>query len=296
MMMARRRRFDASWLVACAAAAQLAAAAAPGPPTTVQLFELFELHVATALPFEQQPPGNPYNFTECRVAATFQQPADLGAVSVDGFYMVPYKRSFVNRSIKYAEHELLVAEEQASGWYVRYAPQNIGPHRYNVSAVCGTQPPVEIAQGSFEAVVSATTDGGFVQPSPNRRHFQLSRSGDSFLPVGQDIAWPTTFNGSYDTDTWLTSLGEHGGNFARVWMCANLVYGRYADEIAGNQGGKKRTPPQSMVALEQEPYRYDQRAAWRFDQTLRTSRRYGIRILATLESFSTLRTPPALCE
>jgi hypothetical protein len=295
MMMARRRRFDASWLVACAAAAQLAAAAAPGPPTTVQLFELFELHVATALPFEQQP-RNPYNFTECRVAAMFQQPADLGAVSVDGFYMVPYKRSFVNRSIKYAEHELLVAEEQASGWYVRYAPQNIGPHRYNVSAVCGTQPPVEIAQGSFEAVVSATTDGGFVQPSPNRRHFQLSRSGDSFLPVGQDIAWPTTFNGSYDTDTWLTSLGEHGGNFARVWMCANLVYGRYADEIAGNQGGKKRTPPQSMVALEQEPYRYDQRAAWRFDQTLRTSRRYGIRILATLESFSTLRTPPALCE
>ena len=195
-MMARRRRFDASWLVACAAAAQLAAAAAPGPPTTVQLFELFELHVATALPFEQQP-RNPYNFTECRVAAMFQQPADLGAVSVDGFYMVPYKRSFVNHSIKYAEHELLVAEEQASGWYVRYAPQNVGPHRYSVSAVCGTQPPVEIAQGSFEAVVSATTDGGFVQPSPNRRHFQLSRSGDSFLPVGQDVAWPTTFNGSY---------------------------------------------------------------------------------------------------
>jgi hypothetical protein len=92
----------------------------------------------------------------------------------------------------------------------------------------------------------------------------------------------------------MTALAENGGNFARVWLCANLVYGRYDRQIAKNENGKTRTPQQSMVALEQVPFRYEQRAAWRFDQTLRTARRLGIRVLATIESFSTLRTPPAL--
>ena len=116
----------------------------------------------------------------------------------------------------------------------------------------------------------------------------------SFVPIGHNLAYPTIVNGSFDTDRWLQNLAAHGGNFARVWLGSNLLYEKYNSEILNNQRSKGTRSPQSLVALEHLPYRYDQKAAWRFDQTLQTARENGIRILATLESFSSLRTPPAL--
>jgi hypothetical protein len=259
-------------------------------PQQVGLFELFELRVATTLPFAHEP-RNPFNLSECRVEAAFRLPPVLeeeGAAEtvprvqrVDGFYMQEFRRSFVNASIRYAQHELL-EPTRPGGWYVRWSPQRAGRHSYTVSATCAGQappgPPALLRSGAFDAVETAASraHGGFVQPSPNRRHFRLShRSNASFVPIGQDIAWPTTFNGSFDTDRWISHLASNGGNFARVWLCASLVYGRYTQEIARNDNNKTRPDPKAMVALEQSAYFYDQRAAWRFDQTLRTARRWG---------------------
>ncbi len=269
------------------------------PPSiaTVGLFELLELRLPQRLPFKQQP-RNPFNFSECRVWASFlRKSADSTSEVVDGFYMTDFRRSFVNETVRYAVHEELTPTGPPA-WYVRWTPRQIGSYTYEVHAACANQLPrdVLLKTGTVQATADSSTHelGGFVEAGPNHRHFRLGYSGRSFVPVGQDIAWPTVFNGSFDSDRWMTALAENGGNFARVWLCANLVYGRYDRQIAKNENGKTRTPQQSMVALEQVPFRYEQRAAWRFDQTLRTARRLGIRVLATIESFSTLRTPPAL--
>ena len=219
-------------------------------------------------------PRNPYNFSECRTWAVIAQPGHNQQLIVDGFCMTEYRRSFVNESIRYAQHELLTAGRSA--WYFRWSAQHAGKHRYKAFAACHALEPVLLTSGSFNAVVTVDSEahGGWVQPSPNRRHFKLSHNNASYVPIGQDIAWPTTFNGSFDTDRWMGHLADQGGNFARVWLCASLDYSRYHTEIAKNQN-KSRPSPQEMVALEQSAWRYDQRAAWRFDQTLRTARHVG---------------------
>eukprot|EP01052_Picozoa_sp_SAG31_P012396 SAG31_NODE_724_length_12555_cov_11.624277_2_plen_619_part_00 len=249
---------------------------------------------ARALLLRRRQPKNPYNFSECRVAVTIEQPTSGGTVvSIDGFYMTEFKRSFVNHTIRYAQHEVL--EAGRSGWYIRWSAQHPGLHRYSASAICNASRPVFIVSRIFRVVATADAlaHGGWVRPSSNRRHFELSHSHASYVPIGQDIAWPTIFNGSFDTDRWMGQLADHGGNFARVWLCASLDFARYGHDIARNEDNKTRPCPQAMVALEQSAFVYDQRAAWRFDQTLRTARQHGMRVLATLESFSTLRTPPA---
>eukprot|EP01048_Picozoa_sp_COSAG05_P025729 COSAG05_NODE_6683_length_921_cov_0.930657_1_plen_241_part_01 len=222
-----------------------------------------------------------------------EQPDHCGNLTIDGFYMTEFTRSFVNQSIRYAQHELLTAGK--SGWYFRWSAQQAGIHSFRAFTACQGSQPALLSVGSFNAVETPDSQahGGWVRPSFNRRHFQLSHSNASYVPIGQDIAWPTTFNGSYDTDRWIEHLADQGGNFARVWLCASLDYSHYGRAIAKNENNKTRPNPQMMVALEQSGYSYDQRAAWRFDQTLRTARQHGVRVLATVESFSTLRISPA---
>ena len=286
-------------------AAQISIILASGKPSDVEflqirlgVFEKLELNVGSN-PFNVAP-SNPFNFSECRVFAVFESGCSSGKpcnsrerLTVDGFYMQKMRRNFVNASIRYAQHELLVPDGPP-GWFVRWSAAYPGSYSYQVFSGCEDQPrPTILTSGTIVAVATKKA-GGYVQVSPNGRHFKLSYSGRSFVPIGQNLAYPTIVNGSFDTDRWLQNLAAHGGNFARVWLGSSLLYEKYNSEILNNQRSKGTRPPQSLVALEHLPYRYDQKAAWRFDQTLQTARENGIQILATLESFSSLRTPPAL--
>ena len=181
----------------------LALSSPPSPVATVGLFELFELRLSQQLPFKRQP-RNPFNFSECRVWASFSHESpDRDSEVVDGFYMTDFRRSFVNATVRYAVHEQLTPTGPPA-WYVRWSPRWAGKFVYQVFASCADQSPqrVPLKSGTLQATANSASRelAGFVEAGPNRRHFRFGHSGRSFVPVGQDIAWPTVFNGSFDSD------------------------------------------------------------------------------------------------
>jgi len=153
---------------------------------------------------------NPYDPANIDLAVEFTSPGGK-KLSVPAFFGQPYERRQVERSGRKAEW---LYPTGMPGWKARFAPTEVGA--WSCEAVLkdrvGTARSAAVA---FQCTASA--DKGFVRVSVRNPHYLERDDGSPFFAVGQNVAFITD---SYLGAEMIGRLGAAGGNFARVWACA----------------------------------------------------------------------------
>lgn len=170
-------------------------------PALWQRFELAVTNVPAA--------SNPFDPDQIRLDATFTLPSGK-AMLVPAFWYQGYVRSLSGGYEKDTPFG-------NPGWRLRFTPPESGT--YSISLIIRTNgqmsgSPVTI---SF-SVPAAPAAGrfGFVRIGSGNRYFETD-DGQALPLNGQDVGWPSG-RGTYDYDTWFSSMQAAGENFARVWM------------------------------------------------------------------------------
>ncbi len=138
--------------------------------------------------------GNPFDYTENDIKATFRQP-DGKSVTVPAFF----DGGADNRT-----------------WRIRYTPRISGD--YTLTGITRNGSPVPLASlGAKKWTVAkdAASQSGFVRrDSKNPRRFRYE-NGSVYYPIGCNIAWGSQ---GIEVPALITKLGAAGGNWSRVWM------------------------------------------------------------------------------
>lgn len=246
-------------MAAIMAAAVAAAAAGPAAPTIVPQYGKFEACVTT-LPFTVT---NPFNYSEAMVQGTFAGPDGAAAVTVDGFYMIPYTRSLVNN----VEQLTQTASPQ---WCVRFAPSVTGTFQYTLTAwtVHTASQQYHLAQGSFLCNGTGPQPSGFVTVARNNQYFE-SDAGTTYFPIGENVAWSNA-SGTYAYDHYFQRIAAHGGNYARVWLTDGQVL------------------MHDLLATETKLGQANLENSWRVDYIVELAQSLDMRLLMATESFNLL--------
>lgn len=125
-----------------------------------------------------------------------------------------------------------------------------------------------------------------VSVGPNQQH--LVAGNRTWLPLGINIAWPTTSKKVSVLDyyePYFEGMAAAGGNFARVWLgpCLNQT-SSYNPLMLLKTDGAPGSAPQ-----------IDLEAAAVLDHLLDLAASYGIRLLIALDSFNSL-CPPSVSQ
>ena len=168
-----------------------------------------------------------YGRAEWRIdpGATYDNPFDPDAVAIDAHFTGPGGRKIVLPVFwaqnfadnDFGHHDTRTATPAGEGfWLARFAPTAAGEWSLRVV--------VKDRHGTRESPVSTfrvTADGngrGFVRRATANDRYLAFDSGQSFFPIGLNIAWPSNDGGLADYDAWFGKLGAAGGNFVRIWM------------------------------------------------------------------------------
>ena len=163
------------------------------------------------LALRAQPVGdNPYDPADVDFSVELTSPGGK-RLSVPAFYFQPYERRQVDRGGRKAEW---LYPAGMPCWKARFAPTEVGA--WTCAAVlkdrAGT---ARSATATFECVASA--DRGYIRVSAKDPRYLEFDDGTPFFAVGQNVAFVTD---SYLATEMIRKLGAAGGNFARVWACA----------------------------------------------------------------------------
>lgn len=199
---------------------------------------------------------NPFDPDQIAIDATFTGPGGRKLI-VPGFWSAEC-RPEVSRNG--TEHWVQTGPAQ---WLVRACLPEAGDWQMRVAArdKDGTRnsEPLTIH-------VERSDSPGFIRRAPdNTRYFQFD-SGAPYFAVGLNIGWPGR-RGSADDEAWFTRLASAGGNFARIWLCANRAM--IEDKKTG-------------------PGRYDLAACAYFDRVLQLAAERRIAVMLTFQNHSQL--------
>lgn len=195
---------------------------------------------------------NPFLEWEMRVYAEFTHPQVANPIIVDGFYMKNYNPVMVNplpepaNGEGYTEQEYddLGSYEESITLYnfrVRFAPIRIGNWTCKVHIVTPSQ---TISSPSFQFHVVDTGNQGYLRAGNNGRFLEIgSGGGTTFLPVGANAPWPSTYEWfdpefaeksklyNWSTNTWGKAPEEYRTNYLvpRVYEKYRSVLSSMAD-------------------------------------------------------------------
>jgi hypothetical protein len=178
-------------------------------------------------PKAHTPAVGAYQVTEWIVdpGRSYDNPFDPGQIAIDATFIGPKGRELVVPGFWSAECRPETARNGAERWV------QIGPGHWLVRA-CLPEP------GDWQMrVIAADKDGarnsepltvhvdrsnspGFIRRAPENERYLQFDSGAPYFAVGLNVGWPTR-RGSADDEAWFSRLSAAGGNFARVWLCAN---------------------------------------------------------------------------
>lgn len=208
---------------------------------------------------------NPYDYTDISVSMTFTKPSGSGLKCL-AFWYKPYEELRLVNAVTDAEGYLTSGTENvrwtADGvdhYRVRITPDEAGTWEYVLAVTLG-ETVVQTMTGSFEIGEGIQTPGFVSVDSANRRQFVFD-SGESYFPIGLNLAWYSTSLGSHDYDNWFKSLSGAGGNYARIWM-ANWSFSLHKDSYSD--------------------FETRQSVAIRLDHVFDVASRYGIYVMLTL--------------
>ncbi len=145
-------------------------------------------------------------------------------------------------------------------WKCRFSPDSPGPWTYEIVARQRDQ----TAHFSSNFRVKKSKGQGFIRLSSKDPHYFSYDNGDSYFPIGENVAWPSE-NGIVDYDRWIPGLAAQGGNFARIWMATWSFGVEWNDTGLGD-------------------YTKRQDRAWKLDKVMELCERQGVKVMLTLIS------------
>jgi hypothetical protein len=230
-------------------------------PAEVHRFDILEADVDAAGTYD-----DPFDPTQVHLDAKVTRP-DGSSINVPGYLDRSYRRSLVNG-------EERVEPDGPVHWKLRFAPDKEG--KYQVRVVFADKTGEKVQNASFQCV--ASKNAGFIRQSPDdHRYFSFS-DGGSYWPLGTNMAWAGP-RGTYDYDDWLAKLGDHGGNYVRLWLSPSWT--TLAQELRGKKEEGKGVG------------QIDLANAWRLDHVLAAARQHNIYAMLCLDSYNVLRQSDA---
>lgn len=201
---------------------------------------------------------NPFDPEDIDVTAVFT--GDEGrTVRVPGFYYQGYE--WVDAG---GAGELLRKVGEPS-WKVRFAPP--AADRYTVRVTVRDRTGTVTSEPVvFECGASA--DPGFVRRAPEAPYYLEFDSGEPYFAVGENVCW-TGVDNTRMYDTWFSSLGNAGGNYARIWLV------RWNMGLEWTNQGHRQGYYYGLG-------KYSLDNAWRLDWVMDSARRNGIYCMLAL--------------
>lgn len=177
---------------------------------------------------------NVYDYNEISINATIETP-DHQTDHIKAFWMQPYGESLVfggldqSRNLEGTvtllpeDYDLVLnyLESGDPGYYFRYLPETAGTYEVSVEVMVDDAV-IQTLETDFVVADSDDSErqGYILVDQTNNRHFQFS-SGESYVPVGQNVAWYTSLDRKYyDYDIWFGKMHDSGMDYARIWMAA----------------------------------------------------------------------------
>jgi len=217
---------------------------------SVPLYGFFEADLNVTANFE-----NPFNPEEVNVTAIFNSPN--GAITkIPAFYYQEFNRSLVGDGEK-------LTPIGKPYWKVRFTPMEVGEYTFYATLEDEGQ---VIVTDRLTFNVSSSDNRGFVRISDKDRRFFQFDDDSSFFFIGHDVCWFGS-KGTYDYDTWFSSMNLNGETITRIWM-APWAFG---------------------IEWKRLGY-YDMAEAWRLDYVLEKAREKGIYVLLCLMNHGQLQS------
>jgi hypothetical protein len=138
--------------------------------------------------------GNPFDYTENDVRATFRQPNGK-TITLPAFF----DGGTDNRT-----------------WRVRYTPGK--PGEYTLTQITRNGVSVSLVNSvtrKFRVAKSDISPSGFIRRDSQNPHRFRFENGGVYYPIGMNIAWGGQ---GLEVPTLITKLGAAGGNWSRIWM------------------------------------------------------------------------------
>ncbi len=167
---------------------------------------------------------NPYNYTELEVLFTFTKPSG-GTITQAAYWHKDYEEVTVIGA-EYDEEDFLTAgteylrwgEESKSHYRVRINPDESGLWSYQMNVyVKGNL--TQTSNDTFQVSDSEDRTEGYIQvDQANQKNFIFSKSEETYIPMGLNLAWWSTTLGAHDYYNWFKELDAVDGNMARIWL------------------------------------------------------------------------------
>ncbi len=216
----------------------------------VPVYGLFEADLNVTANFE-----NPFDQEEVNVTAIFNTP-NGAIIRIPAFYYQEFNRSLVG------DEEKLTPIGKPY-WKVRFTPREIGEYKFHAMLEDEGQI-IETDRITFNC--SSSDNRGFVRISNRDQRFFQFDDDSSFFFIGHDVCWFGS-KGTYDYDTWFSSMNLNGEKITRIWM-APWAFG---------------------IEWKRLGY-YDMAEAWRLDYVLEEAREKDIYVLLCLMNHGQLQS------
>ncbi len=202
---------------------------------------------------------------------------DPDVIAVDATFTAPSGKTFAVPAFWYQGYTRVLAGGNetltaagAPEWRLRFTPAEAGTYALVVAVRTNSQPAGSPASTQFiVAAAPAAAPAGVVQLAANGRYFATDQ-GDPLPLIGHCVCWYHN-GGTFDYDTWFTSMQPAGENYTRLWMCP------WAFGIEAEPGTLTR-------------YRLDR--AWQLDYVFQLAARRGIYLMLCLDFHGMFETTP----
>ena len=178
----------------------LAITAVSPQTAAVGQYEPLELRVEAGATYD-----NPFDPDDVRLDAVFTSPSGRQR-TVPGFFMVDYRPEVADGA------EVMIPQPE-SGWRVRFTPQEIGLHRWQLR-LRDRSGEVSGGEGSLEC--RPGPGRGFVRTSQADPHYLAFDNGEGFFAIGHNL--PIYHTTGQRGDQAMRKFAAAGENFNRWWM------------------------------------------------------------------------------
>ncbi len=147
--------------------------------------------------------GNPFNPDTVSVDAVITKP-DNSKDTIPCFYFI--------RSIH--QNQQWVIDSTFQGWMLRFSSGQAGEHR--VVLMLSDKSGEEISE-EFTVTVSPSGEKGFVYVDPLNKQYYRHSTGESYLPIGENVAWSNKADKITDYYNHISTLSTNKANMLRYW-------------------------------------------------------------------------------
>lgn len=214
---------------------------------------------------------------EMDLLAAYDNPFDSEQIAVDADITAPSGKQFVVPGFLYQQYDRTrrddaerLAENGTPRWQIRFSGEEAGKYKITVRAKDKTG---TASAAPVDLTITKAAAAGFVRRAKENSRYFLTDRGESFFPIGLNLAWGWGEGRTYDYDFWLAELAKNKVNYVRLWLAPHdnphaKTFALYTPNI--------------------KFHRFDLENAWRLDHVLETAENLDIRAMLCVNTHSSL--------